>query len=392
MPTPILPISQLSTGDVLYGDRITTYRWEVMTHGADGKDQLLGVLDGVTDGSLTWTQNAAVKGGGKASVADLAAADTTPGLLRIASLQLPSLRVRPVCVIQGLPENPLGVFLVSNADEDWEATGRVWSLELLDKCTVPDQDLTDAAFSVAAGTLILKKVRDILASAGEYMAIDESNTLATANGMVWEAGTSKLKIINDLLDVANYNSLWMDGYGNFQATPRVLPADRSINYEVLNVPRELIDGQTSIYDPSWTRSRDSFGVPNKVLAVQAAGGDDAPALIGTWTNTDPTSPYSYPSRGRWITYVVDGVEVPDGTTATQQAFLDKRAQTTLIQMSSPQAQVKIQHLPIPVRVSDVVRFANSRAGVDTRHVITRLQLDLNPLGQMQSTLQEVIAL
>lgn len=392
MPTPILPVRNLSSSDVLYGDRITSYRWEVLSHGADGKDQLVGTLDGVTDGSLQWTYNAAVKGGGKASVADLTAADTTPGMLRIGDLHLESLRVRPVCSIQGLPDNPLGVFLVSNADEEWEDTGRVWSLELLDKCTVLDQNAYENTKAVAAGTPILAHVATIIANGGEYLAYDASNTIATSANMVWEAGTSRLKVINDLLDVANYNALWVDGYGNFQTTPRVLPADRSLNYEVLNVPRELVDGETSIYTPSWTRSRDSFSVPNKVIAVQAAGGDDQIALTGTWTNTDPNSPYSYPSRGRWITYVVDGIEVPAGTTADQTAFLQKRAQTTLIQMSSPQAQVKIEHLPIPVRVGDVVRFANSRAGIDTRHVITRTQLDVVPLGIMSSTLQEVISL
>jgi len=389
MPAPILPIRSLSTADVLYGDRVTSFRWEVLSH-VNGIDQLVGTLDGVSDGSLTWTWNAAVKGGGKAEVVDLKTA--SPGMMRISDLSMEAVRLRPVCIVQGLPENPLGVYLVSNADEDWDSTGRVWSLELLDKTTVPDQDVFDQSYAVAAGTPILKEIRSILASCNEYIAIDESNTLATSSGMVWEAGVSKLKIINDLLDVANYNSLWIDGYGNYQTTPRILPANRSINYEVLNVPRELRDGPQSIYKPSWSRSQDSFSVPNKVIAVQSASGTDSTALTGIWTNEDPTSPYSYQSRGRWITYVVDSVEVPAGTSAEITAFLQKRAQTTLIQMSAVQAQVKLTHLPIPVRVGDVLRFSNSSAGIDSKHTITRLQLDLSSVGLMQSSLQEVISL
>ena len=384
-----IPVRDLSTQEVLYGDRVTTYRWEVLEH-SNGVDQLVGVLDGVSDGSLRWTQNAAVKGSGKVSVIDLEVAES--GKLRIGELPLESLRVRPVCSIQGLPETPLGVFLVSAAVEEWAATGRVWSIELLDRCTVPAQDAVEEAYAVAAGTLILPTVRTLLASSDEFIAIDESVTLATSSGMVWEAGTTKLKIINDLLDVAGYNSLWMDGFGNFKATPRILPADRSIIYEVLGFPRELRDGDLSIYRPDWTRDRDSFEVPNKVIAVQAAGGGDAAALTGTWTNTDPTSPYSYPSRGRWITHVLDSVECPAGSNAQIIAFLEKRAQTTLIQMSAVQAQVKIEHLPIPVRVSDVVRFEHSGAGVDARHVITSLELDTSAQGLMKSTLQEVISL
>ncbi|QKN87781.1 minor tail protein [Microbacterium phage Nebulous] len=353
-------------------------------------DQLLGILDGVSDGSLTWTQNAAVKGGGKATVVDLDVAEA--GKLRIADLDLESVRLRPVCLVAGLPENPLGIFLLSSATEEWEDTGRVWNISLLDRCTVPSQDAFEQSYSVAAGTLILHEVQTILATAGEFMPIDASNTLTTANGMAWEAGTSKLKVINDLLDVAGYNALWIDGQGNYQATPRVLPADRSINYEVLGIPRELKDGEQAIYRSDWTRDRDSFEVPNKVIAVQAAGGDDVAALVGTWTNTDKNSPYSYQSRGRWIPHVLDSVECPEGTDAQVIAFLQARARATLVQMSAVQAQVKISNLPIPVRVSDVVRFANTRAGVDARHVITRIELDVTPTGLMRTNLQEVISL
>lgn len=385
----IIPIKTLTTGDVLYGDRVTSYRWEVLSH-SNGVDQLVGILDGVSDGALTWVQNAAVKGGGKVEVVDLDAA--AAGMMRVGELALEFVRLRPVCVIQGLPENPLGVFLVSAAAEQWQNTGRVWNLQLLDKCTVPSQDLVDQSYAVPAGGLILQTVKSILASCGEFIAINESSTLATSSGMVWEAGTSKLKIINDLLDVAGYNALWMDGYGNFMVTPRVLPADRSVTYEVLGVPRELRDGERGIYEPEWTRDRDSFEVPNKVIAVQAAGGEDTAALVGQWTNEDPLSPYSYTARGRWVTYVLSDVETPEGDDAATIAFLQQRARATLIQMSAVQAQVKVSHLPIPVRVSDVLRFAHTKAGVDAKHVITRIQLDTSPLGMMSTNLQEVISL
>lgn len=91
-------------------------------------------------------------------------------------------------------------------------------------------------------------------------------------------------------------------------------------------------------------------------------------------------------------HVLDSVEVPAGTDAEKLAFLNARARATLVQMSAVQAQVKVEHLPIPVRVSDVIQFAHTRAGVDARHVLTRIQLELNPLGMMQSNLQEVISL
>lgn len=389
MADPIIPVKNLSTAEVLYGDRITSYRWEVLEH-SNGIDQLVGVLDGVSDGSLKWTQNTAVKGGGSVEVVDLAVAQ--PGMLRVGQLALSSVRLRPVCLVQGLPENPLGVYLVSNAKERWGATGRVWELELLDRATVPDQDVFDQSHALAAGGNILHRVKGILATCNEFIDIDMTISLVASTNMVWEAGTSKLKIINDLLDVIGYNSLWVDGWGNFRVTPRVLPAQRSITYEVLGIPRELADGEQSIYRPDWSLDRDSFDVPNKVIAVEAAGGEDVAALIGTWTNEDPSSPYSYQARGRWIPHVLDSVEVPEGDDASKIEFLQARARATLVQMSAVQAQAKIEHLPIPIRVGDALRFAHTQAGINSRYIATSIQLDTNPLGLMKTTLQEVISL
>lgn len=397
LPAGIVPVQVLSTGDVLYGDRVTSYRWEVLKH-AGGVDTLAGYLDGVVEPSaaLSWSLYNAVKGTGSLKVNDLAAAKA--GSLRIADVALTSARLRPVLVIEGLPEIPLGVYLFSAAPEEWSGAGRVYGLELLDRNTVLDQDLIEVSYTVAAGTVILSAVATVIASAGESITVDATNTAALSSAMVWKAGTSKLQIVNDLLAAMNYNSLWVDGVGNYRATPYVVPASRSIGYELLNgVTRELVDGDSSIYAETWSRDRDLFKVPNKVIAVQSGAGDAEP-LTGTATNTTtlvtaPTYPFSYAARGnRWISKVIDGVEVPDGTTPQKQAYLDAKARASLIASSSVQAAVSVKHLPIPVRVSDVLRFANAPAGIDARHVLTGIDLEAHPLGLMTSKLQEVIDL
>lgn len=486
-PLVIIPVPELTPADVLYGDRSTTYRWEVLTHGEDGGDHLVGVLDGVIgkSASLSWDLYSAVKGGGRVQVADLAQAQ--PGMLRIGELALESVRLRPVCIIDGLPEIPLSVFLISAAVEEWNATGRVWSLDLHDRTTVPQQDCIDESYAVEAGTVILEAVQTVLASAGEHVDIDRSVTLKTSASMVWPAGKSKLTIANDLLSAAGYSALWVDGVGALQASPYVVPAARSIMYEVLGMPRQLVDGEQSIYQPEFQRDRDSYSVPNKVVAVQQAGGRDQEALVGVWTNEDPESPYSHPSRGRWITNVLQSVEVPayrgvfedlqdviddsarqralstsspswaenaielgdaavaavaavtalfpDLTTSTASAldaatdavpqntatiiaaasafetaaasivaegadvapaaivaFLEQKARASLIAASSVQAQVQVRHLPVPMRVSDVVRFASTPAGIDARHVVTRIELEAHDLGLCRTDLQEVVDL
>jgi hypothetical protein len=96
MATPIIPIVTNTTPEVLYGDRTTVYRWEVLEH-VNGVDRLVGTLDGVSDGSLSWVQNAAVKGSGNIQVIDLEEAQE--GMLRISELALESLRLRPIMTV-----------------------------------------------------------------------------------------------------------------------------------------------------------------------------------------------------------------------------------------------------------------------------------------------------
>lgn len=391
IPSGVVPIKSLTTGEILAGDRKTSYRWEVLTHAA-GTDSLAGYLDGVVDGSasLSWTLSQSVKGTGSLKVTDLAVAQ--PGFLRLGDVALTSARLRPVLVVEGLPEIPLGVYLPAGAPEEWTAPGLTVGLELLDRATVLDQDEITESYTVDTSTAILSAVATVIASAGESIAVDAGVTTTLASAMVWPVGTSKLQIVNDLLSALNYSSLWVDGTGAFRATPYLRPAQRGLGYELINGDRELVYGESSIYLPEWSRDRDLFSVPNKVVAVQAATGSAEP-LSGTATNTDPASPFSYVSRGnRWVTRTITGVETPSGSDAAVEAFLEQKARQSLIASSAVQAAVKVKHLPIPVRVSDAVRFQHVPAGIDARHTITSLTLAAHPLGLMESTLQEVIDL
>lgn len=391
IPSGVVPIRSLSTNEVLYGDRVTTYRWEVLENNA-GAARLIGYLDGVEEGSasLSWSLFAAVKGSGSVSVIDLDQAQS--GFLTLEQVALLRARIRPVLVVEGLPEIPLGMFLPSGAPEEWSGTGRTVKIELLDRATVLDQDRVETSYTVGTSTPILSAVSTVVSSAGESIVVPAGVTDTLASPMVWPAGTAKLQIVNDLLAALNYNSLWVDGVGNFRATPYELPARRSMAYELIEgEQRELVDGDRSIYGDEWSRDVDLFNVPNKVIAVQSGNGD-APALTGTWTNTDPASPFSFPSRGRWIVRVLENVETPNADNATVTAFLEAKARQSLVAASSVQGTISVKHLPVPIRVSDVMRFANSAAGIDGRYVVTSISLEAHSLGLMDTKLQEVVDL
>lgn len=388
-PASYLPVQDVSTLQVLYGSRVTSYRYELLAHNADGTDSLSGYLDGVLPtGTLDWQWTAQVKGSGALNVLDLDTAQ--PGMTRIRDVTLTTMRVRPVLVVEGLPDIPLGVYLVTAGPEVWSSEGRQYNLELHDRTTVLDQDQIAETFTADATTPVMTQIANLIATAGEQFTPDNSETRTLAAAAVWPVGTSKLTIVNDLLQALNYFALTVSGSGDLVATPSVLPADRTITYQLLNgVTRELVDGETSIYQPDWNRDRDVYGVPNKVVAVATGSGTDAPAQ-GSYSNTDPASPFSYAAKGRWIVSTVSGVQVPSDTDPV--TFLNGVARDTLIAMSSPQATVTVKHLPLPLNVGDVIRFASTPAGIDARHVVVGLHLDLNALGLMQSNLQEVIDL
>lgn len=396
VPSGVVPIQVLSSSQVLYGSRVTSYRFELLTHSTTtGLDTLTGYLDGVKlGGTLNWVAKAAVKRSGTIDILDLTTA--AAGLMRARDVDLVTTRIRPVLTIQGLPEIPLSVYVVTAAPEEWTATGRTFKVEMHDKSTVLDQDLVPVTYTVPAGAVVLSAVQTVISSAGESISVD-GNTKTLANDMVWPVGTSKLKIVNDLLGVLNYNALWVDGVGAFRATPYLLPVKRPINYAILNdasgnpLPRQLVDGAQSIYSTDWALVQDSYGVPNQVVAVEQATGTAVP-LTGTWSNTDPTSPYSYPSRGRWIVSVLPSVAVPAGSSGATTTFLQARAQRSLIASSAVQAAVTVKCLPIPVDLLDAIRFESTPAGVDGRYTVQSVALALSFDGLMDLTLQEVVSL
>jgi len=388
LPDGIIPTSTPSLHDILIGDRTTSYRYEILTHDpTTGVDTWIGNLDGVQNCAMQLTWNASVKASGTINVYDI---DTpAQGKLRVRDLNLVTYRFRPVLMIEGLPDIPLGVYIVVEAPETWTGEGRTIAIGVQEKTSVLDTDAVTETFVADTSKTILQWVQYVIQSAGETCIIDVAQTATVSTPMVWDPGTTKLQIVNDLLNVLNYNSLRVDGQGNFVIAPYVQPSSRPLNYDLLQgVPRELLYGE--MYTPSWTRDKDWYDVPNRVVAVMSSG-MDTPPISGVATNEDESSPYSYQSRGLWKTDVLTGIQVPDGDTATQTAFLQQTALQSLIASSSPQAAVEVIHLPIPIWVGDVIRFQNSPSGIDGLYVVTAIQIDGQPKGLMTTDLQEILS-
>ncbi|MGV3564221.1 MAG: hypothetical protein ACO1ON_13165 [Nocardioides sp.] len=298
--------------------------WRVDLLNAGGSPT--GTLDGVLGGSVEHNINRVIHGGGRLEVDDRGVTDWLDR------------RVRIWWQVEGVEPWSLGTFLCSAPTEVHTATGRSWSIELLDLLLVLDQDCVAQAYALPAGSIVTDAVRDVIAGSGPGATAitDSAETLTSA--MVWPAGTSRLRIVNDLLAAINYFALRTDPLGRYTASPYIAPGDRA-------PVRDLTADAIVTHD--WARDQDLAAVPNRVVLI-GMGEGDAEALVAVAENTDPADPLSIPARGRVVTVVEQGVE------ATSQGVMDGLAARRLADLSTPAATRVIEHAPMPIGLHDVV--------------------------------------
>jgi hypothetical protein len=135
--------------------------------------------------------------------------------------------------------------------------------------------------------------------------------------------------------------------------------------------------------PDWTRDRDIYSIPNRYVVI-GQGSGDTEALVSEATNTDPSSPYSFNARGRWITKVETGVE------AATQADLDAIAVNRLSSATSITMSISVKHMFLPdLLVNSVVRFTNPDADLDIRCFVIRTTVPIDPT-ELCSSIMNVV--
>lgn len=351
-----------ATHDTVSGNRTQWFTYHLL----DNSEAPSGGLAGVKGGVLEWHANAPVHGGGKITVVSLGRSE----------VDWLNSRVHIVMHIEGKGEYPLGVYIPSAPAENWDDMNLTLDVELLDKCSILDSDYVLNTHSIEPGTNVTQAVRNLIESTGEHAGSITETEHETPKALLWESGTSKLQIINDLLEAAGFFSLQVDGNGKFRAVRFRAPKNRPLAHE-------FKDDVDSIYSPAFTYERDIYSIPNKVVLIAPGDGDEE-AMRGVATNMNPNSPYSYQRRGRWIIDVVKGVE------ATSQEALDERALARLESLTSSNGTVSINHAPLPwLGVTEVVRFKRDEADLDMRAVVASTQIELDAMALQRTALQEV---
>lgn len=264
----------------------------------------------------------------------------------------------------GDAEWPVATMLFTSPETTYAGTRTVYDVQLLSKMSVVDEDTVESTFSLPAGVNIIDTVVSLIQSTGETRVAVTPSSATLTNPQMWDAGESKLTIINDLLQAAGYWTLWCDGAGLFRVEPWQSPADRVVSWV-------FETGETSIVEAGHTFTQDMSSVPNKVVVVGEGDGDNPP-LVGVATNENPESMFSYQSRGRWITSTETGVE------ADSQTVIDQIAQRRLLDAMSPVGRIKVSHGVVPLEPDQLVMF---RDGDTLRATVQRMSFRLESGAQ-----------
>lgn len=341
--------------------------WEML----DNDDNFIGEFPGVTGGSIKHNVAAPIRSGGSLKWKG----KTEPDWLTI--------RVRPIyrCTfVDGTRyERQHGVFIPSTPEPTYNGMYLSADVEFYDKLLVLSEDAVDTTFALPAGTVVTTAVRDLIVGAGEANHAILDSTATLVNAMTWETGTSKLAIINDLLDTINYFSLHMDDAGWYRGDPYVPTESRGSSWD-------FASGDGSTYRPGWKHSKDYFGKPNKMI-LTSQGSGDIPAMVAVATNTDVNDPLGYGGKrgARWVTAKEDGVE------AASQAILDDLAVRRLKSLAEVSSTFYIQHALVPLALNNLVTFTNAREGIAVRGVVQEMEFacETGQATNVSTTLRQV---
>lgn len=277
----------------------------------------------------------------------------------------------------GFVEWPLGVFLLEAPDRELKSSGIVSrTVKGHDQLIVLADDRTPTRRSFSAGTAYTAAVQTLAGEAGVATTILASPLTMPAT-MEWEPGTSRLRIINDLLAAINYESASFDEAGLLVGRPYLSPAQRSPEY------RYAADAESVIRATGLSQSLDVFGVANEwTLVVSEA---DRPPLVATYTNNNPASPTSTVARGRTISDFRDNEDAPD------LATLQAKAQRLAFEASQVIERVSFDTLAMPFHSNaDVLELDVPRLGLRGVFSEQSWELPLKAGAPMKHTARRVV--
>lgn len=286
----------------------------------------------LTDGSLDWSIFRAVPGSGSITLTLNHEQDQGVDWLHD--------RLR-VTHHNGGQRTPMGVWLLSVPGRDVDGPITTTTIGLSDKTELMNAPIGEW-YTVPAGTNVVEHVIGIIEGRGEHAisATESTQTLNTAQTWDPSEGVTWLQVVNDLLGLINYQTLWADMDGNLRLEPYLLPAQRPI---VATYGQRATD---LLMRPAWTDEAELFDIPTGVR-VHVEGDEDTPGFVGRADLPD-SHPLSAAARGREILRV-------ERREAPSQMVAHDIAARLLVESTQVLRSVTVTHPVDPTNLNDVVR-------------------------------------
>lgn len=240
-----------------------------------------------------------------------------------------------------------------------------------------DRDKTLERYIVPAGTNIVNEVKRIIkASIGTEDFDIPPSEKSNRGAMEFPIGTPWLDIINQMLDVINYTSLYTSPTGLYKAEPYVLPEFRAVEktydftLEEKNIYRDLVE------------DIDGFDIPNYFIRTSVSV--DEQTLVARYENNRPDSPTSTANRDRNVS------SEPVGEVADLQTLQDK-CKRDAVELTS-----KYHHLDFSTSIQTGHGYLTCVQirilDVQGKYIETSWEMDCKAGGQMKHTMRKAVVI
>lgn len=242
------------------------------------------------------------------------------------------------------------------------------------------QELADDGFaypvSIEPGTNAVAAAKGVIEGNGLTVYADDSDFVTTEArsygiGVVSNAednsDTSKMGMINSLLDLANFRAAKTNVYGN-------VILEKYVSLENQGITWEFREGASAKFEGELSEERDTTSTANHVVVRY---GTTEESITGEAWDTDPASEFSTVSRERTITKAYEYNELPSGkTTEEKTAYANKRAATLLKTAQAVIHRVTITHAYAPININEAVTFDYPSGDISGKFEVRTMTLSL----------------
>ena len=323
-----------------------------------------GELDGITGGPVTDSLGDSVKSSGSLDYA------ADPGVGNDL--------VRVYCDSSWddgtMVTTALGTYLWCTPEGSLRPGRRSGTADLYSTLKVLEDWGERAPYSLAAGSNAVGVAKAICEACGLPVSATPSGvTLSTPHA--WDAGTSRLEIVNWLLDFAGYGSAGVDGYGTVVMEPYADPSSKA-------PAATLADDGDGCFEAEVGLSRDDWDTPNVVVVTC----ESSERTVSAFAVDQSGTRYSVDSRCREVTRTETLGDIDSGSTDNEvEAACLAKAELLLATGRQSVEKARVRHYYKPFSIGDAVEFRYTSAGYSQKMGVWSREVSLTP-GMACSTL------